>query len=58
MSEMTLRDQFAMAVLTGVIASRGIGFPAEQPATIEQAYRMADLILKARDKARSTKDNE
>lgn len=61
MSEMTMRDQFAMAALTGILAgleddvvwrvSEGIKGGAIEA---KAAYGWADAMLKAR----STKDNE
>lgn len=56
MSEMTLRDQFAMAALTGLCSCHdSTGMWSWSPAeAAKMAYKAADAMLKAR----STKDNE
>lgn len=44
----TLRDEFAMAALTGIIA--GLGQFSDFAHTAEAAYKMADAMMEARDK--------
>lgn len=44
----TLRDEFAMAALTGVVSVHGVGL---DPADVaEDAYAVADAMLEARGK--------
>jgi hypothetical protein len=47
MGEATLRDEFAMAALTGMLA-RDLGMSCDEEAVV--AYRYADAALAARDK--------
>lgn len=49
---MTLRDWFAGQALMGIEASQGIAgeFVATAEGVAERAYRMADAMLKERDK--------
>lgn len=44
--QVTLRDQFAMAALTGLLAALTHGSPADHIA--KQAYAAADAMLEAR----------
>ena len=44
--ELTLRDQFAMAALTGLLAALEYDTPADRIA--EQSYAAADAMLEAR----------
>lgn len=43
--QVTLRDQFAMAALAGLLAGRQ---PGEKTQWFERAYEAADLMLEAR----------
>ena len=49
----TLRDQFAMAALQGLLSHRGNSFPVEHYDCVDfsnVSYELADAMLKARDK--------
>ena len=48
-ADATLRDQFAMAALTGMVAHNGINKPHRERAI--EAYALADAMMKERDKS-------
>lgn len=45
-----LRDEFAMAALTGLLASNEFARLYSRARTAEEAYRLADAMMEARDK--------
>jgi hypothetical protein len=49
-SGMTLRDFFAAAALTGLIAKEGVGGEAEAGEDAARAYMYADAMVEARKK--------
>jgi hypothetical protein len=50
LNEKTLRDEFAMAALTGLIASPKAKLPQEIECLAPLAYSLADAMLKERNK--------
>jgi hypothetical protein len=44
----TLRDEFAMAALTGLVSGRAGSHPSDQANYAKRAYEIADAMLKAR----------
>lgn len=50
----TLRDQFAMAALTGILASGAKGSPSKDPHEVVSiaAYAVADAMLAERERAK------
>lgn len=49
-TELTLRDRFAMAALTGLLAGPSDGMPGFLEAVAKAAYFMADAMLAERSK--------